>query len=48
MYLSTKNIISLHPLTKGQPDLTLKGSKSDIDGIDYGFSFLKGKEDLIS
>ena len=45
MYLSTKNIISLHPLAKGQPDLTLKGSKSDID---YGFSFLKGKADFIS
>lgn len=46
MHLSIKNIISLNTLTEGQSELILGGQKSDIDGIDFGFSSIEGKEDF--
>jgi len=48
MHLSIKNIISLNTLTEGTSCLVLGGQKSKIEGIDFDFSSMEGKEDLIS
>lgn len=48
MHLSIKNIISLNSLTEGRSCLILGSQKSEIDGVDFDFSSMEGKEDLIS